>query len=177
MNTKMNTKTTTRQVRARALFAPLDAVAARRLGTAVAALLAADALVHAIWTTGVTWPAADRRGLSYGLLNADVPFTARVLLPLCALLTTAAAGVYAYAHTLGGPLLRRASRLVTAAVAGGLTVRALAGVGWVAGIGSQTDTPFYWLNLLLYTPVCVGFGYAAARLAAGARAASGAVAG
>ncbi|MDI2126508.1 DUF3995 domain-containing protein [Yinghuangia seranimata] len=141
----------------------------RRAGTAVAALLAADALLHAAWATGLTWPAGDATALSYAVLNADVPFTPRVLLPLCAVLTTAAAGVYAHAHELGSPAARRGARLVTAAVATGLTVRATVGVGWALGVGVDTDSAFYRLNLLLYTPMCVGFGYAAARLAAAGR--------
>lgn len=141
---------------------PLPADSARRLGAAVSALLAADAALHAFWATGVTWwPASDRRGLSYALLNADVPFTPTVLLPLCALLTTGAAGVWGHARGLGG----RATRLTTAAVAAGLTVRALVGVVWATGIGSRVDTPFYWLNLLVYTPLCLTFGWAATRLA------------
>jgi hypothetical protein len=159
------------------LGAPLDAIYARRLGTAVAGLLAADAVVHAVWTTGVTWPAGDARALSFAVLNADVPFTPRVLLPLCALLVTAASGVYGYAVVARRPLVRKAGRLMTAAVAAGLAVRALTGVAWACGVGSDVDTPFYWLNLLVYTPLCLGFGYAAARLAAGVRSAAGAQAG
>lgn len=146
---------------------PLTAAIARRRGTAVAALLAGDALVHAAWATGLTWPAETAKGLSYAVLNSDVPFTPPVLLPLCVLLSTAAAGVYAHSRRLGrSTRARRAARLVTAAVAGGLTVRALAGVTWIAGIGAEMDTPFYCLNLLLYTPLCAVFGYAAIRLAA-----------
>ncbi|MCF2531998.1 DUF3995 domain-containing protein [Yinghuangia soli] len=148
------------------VFAPLAAATARRLGTAVAALLTADAVLHAFWATGATWPAETTEGLSYGLLNADVPFTPPILLPLCAVLGTAALGVFAYSRSLGGPFVRSAARLATAGVAAGMTVRALAGVGWAFGIGADSDTTFYWLNLALYTPVCVGFGYAAARLAA-----------
>lgn len=145
---------------------PLRAATARRFGTAVAALLAGDAVVHAIWATGLRWPADSAEGLSYAVLNADVPFTPRVLLPLCALLGTAAACVYAHAHHVGGRRMRTAARLGTAAVAGGLTLRATVGAAWIAGVGAKMDTPFYWLNLGLYTPLCVGFGYAAVRLAA-----------
>ncbi|GCD94682.1 DUF3995 domain-containing protein [Embleya hyalina] len=139
-----------------------SAIAARRRkGTAVAALLAGDALVHAFWATGATWPADSTEALSQGLLNADVPFTPRVLLPLCALLTTAAVGIYAHSRGRGG----RLAALVTAAVATGLTVRAGAGVVWAFGVGADPGSTFHRLNLAVYTPVCVGFGYAAARVA------------
>lgn len=147
------------------VFAPWHASTARRAGTAVAALLAGDALVHAFWTTGATWPADSAKGLSHAVLNADVPFTPRVLLPLCALLTTAAACVYAHSHRVGGRRIRAAARLGTAAVAGGLSLRAAVGAVWITGVGVDMEAPFYWLNLVLYTPMCVGFGYAAMRLA------------
>ncbi|MFI1581685.1 DUF3995 domain-containing protein [Embleya sp. NPDC020630] len=137
------------------------ASARRRKGTAVAALLAGDALVHAFWATGATWPAGSTEALSQGLLNADVPFTPRVLLPLCTLLTTAAVGIHAHSRGRGG----RLTALVSAAVATGLTVRAGAGVVWAFGVGADQGSTFYRLNLAVYTPVCVGFGYAAARVA------------
>ncbi|WP_331766860.1 DUF3995 domain-containing protein [Embleya sp. NBC_00896] len=133
----------------------------KRAGTAIAALLAADALAHAFWATGATWPADSTATLSQGLLNADVPFTPRVLLPLCALLTTAAVGVFAHSRGRGG----RLTALVTGAVAAGFAVRGAVGVVWVLGIGADTGSTFYRLNLLVYTPICLGFGYAAARLA------------
>lgn len=149
----------------RALFAPLGESGRRRAGRAVAVLLGADAVLHAVWATGVTWPAGDARALSYGLLNADVPFTPGVLLPLVGVLGAAAAGVCAFACGWGGPRVRGLTHLVTVAVAAGLGVRAIAGVVWVFGVGADPGGVFYRLNLLLYTPVCVGFGWAAARLA------------
>ncbi|MFI6977440.1 DUF3995 domain-containing protein [Embleya sp. NPDC050154] len=133
----------------------------RRAGTAVAALLTADALLHAFWAAGPTWPADSTEALSQGLLNADVPFTPRVLLPLCALLGTGAVGVYAHSRDRGG----RTTALITAAVAAGLAVRATVGVVWALGIGTDPGSTFHRLNLIVYTPVCVAFGYAAARLA------------
>ncbi|OPC78925.1 hypothetical protein B4N89_32940 [Embleya scabrispora] len=148
-----------------ATAAPATAASAtaarRRKGTAVAALLAGDALVHAFWATGATWPADSTEALSQGLLNADVPFTPRVLLPLWALLTTAAVGIYAHSRGRGG----RLTALVTVAVATGLTVRAGAGVIWALGVGADPGSTFYRLNLAVYTPVCVVFGYTAARVA------------
>ncbi|MYS87447.1 DUF3995 domain-containing protein [Streptomyces sp. SID5474] len=136
-------------------------VTGRRAGTAVAALLTADALLHALWATGSTWPAGSTEALSQGLLNADVPFTPRTLLPLCALLGTGAVGVFAHSRGRGG----RVGALITAAVAAGLAVRSTAGVVWAVGIGTDPGSTFHRLNLAVYTPVCLAFGYAAARVA------------
>lgn len=138
----------------------------RRTGRALAALLAADGLVHLYWATGLTWPAPDERTLSLAVLGSEVSFGPPVVLPLAALTLTGAAAVLAHAEGRGsGPVLR-AARLVTAAVAAGLAVRGLAGLGWAAGLlDSPADGPFRTLNLALYTPACLGFGWAAARLA------------
>ncbi|MFJ8012676.1 DUF3995 domain-containing protein [Streptomyces sp. NPDC096339] len=133
----------------------------RRYGSAVAGVLAFDGLVHLYWATGATWPAADARALSLAVLGMEAPFTPRVVVPLAALLLTGAGAVLAYSRGRGG----RVARLVTGAVAGGLAVRGLAGVGWVAGlVAGPADGPFHTLNLLLYTPVCLGLAWAAARL-------------
>lgn len=246
----------------------------RRTGRALAALLAADGLIHLYWATGLTWPAPDERTLSLAVLGSEVSFGPAVVLPLAALTLTASAAVLAHTHgggtgparpdaphrgsgphrtgrphrdgnpsredgphrdsrplqdgsphpdgsplldggphrdstphpggsrlpdgrplLDGGPhqrsapvredgprrdrrpirdgsphpdrsLLLRTARLVTAAVAAGLALRGLAGVGWAAGLlDSPTEGPFRVLNLALYTPVCLGFGWAAARLA------------
>ncbi|WP_329381119.1 DUF3995 domain-containing protein [Streptomyces sp. NBC_01351] len=132
-----------------------------RLAAAVAGVLAIDGAVHLYWATGAVWPAADARALSFAVLGLEAPFTPRVVIPLAALLLTGAGAVLAYARGRGG----RVARLVTGAVAAGLAVRGLAGVGWVAGVlESPADGPFYVLNLLLYTPVCLGLAWAAARL-------------
>ncbi|WP_330297929.1 DUF3995 domain-containing protein [Streptomyces sp. NBC_00503] len=135
----------------------------RRSGTALAALLAVDGLAHLYWATGRTWPAVDERALSLAVLGMQgVSFAPPVVLPLAALTLTGAAAVLAHAHGRGG----RPTRLVTAAVATGLAVRGLAGLGWAAGLlDTPPDSPFATLNLALYTPACLGFGWAAARLA------------
>ncbi|MET9853945.1 DUF3995 domain-containing protein [Streptomyces sp. NPDC006450] len=138
----------------------------RRTGRALAALLAADGLVHLYWATGLTWPAADERTLSLAVLGSEVSFGPPVVLPLAALTLTGAAAVLAHAHGRGSGPVRRAARLATAAVAAGLAVRGLAGLGWAAGLlDSPADGPFRALNLALYTPACLGFGWAAVRLA------------
>ncbi|GLX37912.1 hypothetical protein Sros01_39850 [Streptomyces roseochromogenus] len=134
----------------------------RRTGVALAGLLAADGLVHLYWATGATWPAPDERTLSLAVLGTEVSFGPPVVLPLAALTLTAGAGVLAHGYGRGG----RAARAVTAAVAAGLAVRGLAGLGWAAGLlPSPPGSPFHALNLALYTPACLGFGWAAARLA------------
>ncbi|MEW1909705.1 DUF3995 domain-containing protein [Kitasatospora sp. NPDC085895] len=137
----------------------------QRTGTAVAALLAADAALHLYWATGLTWPAADSRALSQAVLNADVPFTPPVVLPLAALLLAAAAAVLARAHGLGGPRTARLCRLATAAVAAGLLLRGAAGIVWACGPGTDPGSAFRLLDQVLYTPLCLGFGAAAARAA------------
>ncbi|MCY0920656.1 MULTISPECIES: DUF3995 domain-containing protein [unclassified Streptomyces] len=132
-----------------------------RTGTALAALLTVDGLAHLYWATGATWPAADERTLSLAVLGTEVSFGPPVVLPLAALTLTGAAAVLAHSRSRGGP----ATRLVTAAVAAGLAVRGLAGLGWATGLLAGPDGPFRTLNLALYTPACLGFGWAAARLA------------
>ncbi|OKI43596.1 hypothetical protein A6A28_20400 [Streptomyces sp. CB03578] len=133
----------------------------RRTGVVVAAVLAADGLAHLYWATGLTWPAASERALSLAVIGLEVSFAPRVVLPLAALTLTAAGAVLAHAHGRGG----RPARLVTGAVAGGLVVRGLAGLGWAAGLLGSPAGPFRALNIAVYTPVCLGLGWAAARLA------------
>ncbi|MEU9087855.1 DUF3995 domain-containing protein [Streptomyces sp. NPDC048357] len=146
MKTETETETTTR----------------RRAGDAVAALLAADGLLHLYWATGATWPAADERALSLAVLGLETSFGPQVVLPLAAVTLAGATAVLAHSRGRGG----RITRAVTAAVATGLAVRGLAGLGWAAGLlDSPAGSPFHSLNLALYTPACLVFGWAAARLA------------
>ncbi|MFG2879301.1 DUF3995 domain-containing protein [Streptomyces sp. NPDC048337] len=133
-----------------------------RTGLALAGLLAADGLVHLYWATGATWPAADARALSLAVLGIETSFAPATVLPLAALTLAGAAAVLAHSRGRGGLV----TRAVTGAVAAGMGVRALAGLGWVAGVlDSPAGSAFYALNLALYTPACLGFGWAAARLA------------
>jgi hypothetical protein len=133
---------------------PMPRPLAKAAATAVAAVLAFDGTLHLYWSTGSTWPAADRKSLSYAVLGSDVPFTPPVLLPLAALLFSAAAVVVLRART------GRRWRLLqygTLAVGGGLTVRALAGLGWMAGMHTDAGdgSAFHRLNAFAYTPLCV----------------------
>ncbi|NUP03713.1 MAG: DUF3995 domain-containing protein [Nonomuraea sp.] len=119
-----------------------------RLGTSVAAVLLLDALTHLFW---LVRPAADPRALSLAVLNFEVPFTVRVLLPLILLLSVAAVSVAAASRNRGG----RPARLVTLAVGAGVLVRGELGLAWALGFGTDAGTPFHWLNLFLYTPLCL----------------------
>ena len=128
----------------------------RRLGAAVAGVLATDAMIHLYWATGATWPASDERALSFAVLNLDVPFTPRVLLPLVTLLLTAATIVVLGSRAAGLPTwLAWLARAGTTIVALGIAARAAAGLVWATGLGVDTPGPFLWLNRLLYTPLCI----------------------
>ncbi|MEU9718381.1 DUF3995 domain-containing protein [Streptomyces sp. NPDC047976] len=140
----------------------MNLTARRRAALAVAGLLGADGLVHLYWATGATWPAPDERALSLAVLGLETSFGPPVVLPLAALTLTAGAAVLAHGYGRGG----RLTRAVAGAVAAGLAVRGLAGLGWAAGLlDSPPEGPFHALNLAVYTPACLGFGWAAARLA------------
>lgn len=119
----------------------------------VAAVLLLDAFLHLFW---LVRPAADPRALSLAVLNFDTPFTARVLLPLIVVLTVAALSTIAVSLGRGG----RLAKAVTLALGAGLLARAELGLAWAFGLGTDTGTPLYWLNLLLYTPLCVALAFA-----------------
>ncbi|MFD7866219.1 DUF3995 domain-containing protein [Streptomyces sp. NPDC059783] len=142
----------------------------RAAARTVAAVLGGDAALHLLWSTGSTWPAGDAASLSYAVLGIDAPFTPPVVLPLAAALLGGAALVTARArlgrgHRLG-PLLQAG----TLAVAGGTALRALAGIGWAAGLRTGLDPgagpTFHLLNWTLYTPLCLLLAAAALRVAA-----------
>ncbi|MBB5079476.1 DUF3995 domain-containing protein [Nonomuraea endophytica] len=117
-----------------------------RLAAFVATILGVDALAHLYWLIA---PASDPRALSMAVLNMDVPFTPRILLPLILLLTAAATAIVAVSRGRGG----WPAKSVVLALFAGLLVRGLLGLVWAFGLG--TGTLFYWLNLVLYTPVCL----------------------
>jgi hypothetical protein len=132
--------------------------ARKRAGIVVAAVLGVDCVMHIFWaTTGSPWPATSGKSLSRGLLNADSAFRPGVLFPLAAILLVATLMVLMRA----GVLRRFAAvpawlpQLVTIGTGAAVLVRAIAGVVWIAGIDASTATPFYWLNLALYTPACL----------------------
>lgn len=134
-----------------------DATDRTRAATALAGVLGFDALLHLYWATGSTWPANNEKALSYAVLGVEAPFSPPVVLPLATLLLCASGIVLA-----GARRRHRLLRLGTLAVAAGLSLRAVAGVYWL--ITKDTGSAFYWLNLVLYTPLCVLLGAAALRV-------------
>jgi ABC-type uncharacterized transport system permease subunit len=132
-----------------------------------AAVLGLDALLHVYWMTGRTWPARDVAALSQGLLNADVPFTPRVLAPLVLVLAAGAVAVPARAGMILTGVPGWIPAAGTVAVAAGVTLRAGAGVVWALGVGARRDSAFYRLNLAVYTPLCFVLTAATLRVALG----------
>ena len=122
-----------------------------------ATILGIDAVVHVYWLTGQTWPARDTRTLSRVVLNADVPFTPRVLTPLALILAGAATTILVRADVTGALawLPSWIPTVGTITVAAGAFLRACAGVVWALGIGSRKGTMFHTLNIAAYTPICV----------------------
>lgn len=116
----------------------------RRLVAGVHGLLA---VLHVYWATGATWPAPNERALSLAVLGGPANFSPAVVLPLAALHTVLALAILTSNRY-------KLSRLVVAGLAAGLAARATAGLVWITGVG-ETTTAFHWLNLLLYTPLCI----------------------
>ncbi|MFG2298886.1 alpha/beta fold hydrolase [Streptomyces sp. NPDC048603] len=130
-----------------------------RAGRALAGLFAVDGLVHLYWATGLTWPAPDERALSLAVLGGVVSFAPRVVLPLALLGLVTAVTLYARGRGRGGWFGAVAAWAVTA----GLFARGLLGLVWAFGAGDPfAGAAFHWLNLFLYTPLCLGFGWVAA---------------
>jgi 4,5:9,10-diseco-3-hydroxy-5,9,17-trioxoandrosta-1(10),2-diene-4-oate hydrolase len=125
----------------------------KRSGGLLAAVLGIDALLHLYLATGLRWPAADTRHLSIALLGMQIPFNAGLLLGLAAMLIAASVLVQLARRIRHGPLSRLAN-LATAAVTAGVLTRGLLGVLWVLPLGFESPS-FHWLNLLLYTPICL----------------------
>ena len=123
----------------------------RTKAAVVAGVLAVDAAIHLYWATGATWPARSPEALSQAVLNARVPFTPVVLVPLAGVLLSASGLLLARANGRGG----RLGALGSGAVGAGVALRGAAGLVWATGAGTDTGAPFYWLNLLGYTPACL----------------------
>ncbi|WP_433140616.1 DUF3995 domain-containing protein [Actinomadura nitritigenes] len=132
-----------------------------------AAVLGLDAALHVYWMTGRTWPARDVTTLSLGLLNADVPFTPRVLAPLVLVLAAGAIAVPARAGMILTGVPGWIPAAGTVAVAAGVALRAGAGVVWALGVGARRESAFYRLNLAVYTPLCFVLTAATVRVALG----------
>lgn len=131
----------------------------------IATVLTVDGVIHCYWATGAIWPARTPDSLSRAVLNIGGTFTPQVVLPIAALLWVASGLVLARSRGRGG----RLAALGSAAVGAGLTLRGIAGLVWVTGMGSSPHTTFYWLNLLLYTPTCLTLAPLALAVARGDR--------
>jgi len=110
------------------------------------------------WATGSIWPAPDPKTLSLAVLNANFSFAPRITVPLACLSLCGALLTLARVRRLGklgrripAPVLQLGMLVVAAA----LLARGVLGIGWVLGLGAHPNTPFYWLNLLVYTPACL----------------------
>ncbi|MFJ9770440.1 DUF3995 domain-containing protein [Kitasatospora sp. NPDC101157] len=137
--------------------------------TAVGAVLAVDGLVHLYWATGRTWPVDGTTRLSQLVLNTQVPFTPQGLVPLAGMLFSGATLVLVRGGrlpALGRRLPALLPRWGSRAVACGLLARGAVGLVWVTGSWADPGDTFYWLNLLLYTPLCLVLGRAARQVAA-----------
>ena len=140
----------------------LDERRKERAGMLVAAVLAADGLLHAYWTTGAIWPAHDARSLSQAVLNTDIPFKPTVVGPLACLLLLAALTALARVHRLGALGRRIPDRLLQFGIlliAAGLLIRGVAGIGMA--LRGDVSPLFYRLNVVLYTPACLALFVAA----------------
>lgn len=129
-----------------------------RAGVVVGTFLLVDSLVNLYWATGSIWPASDPKTLSLAVLNANYSFAPQITIPLACLSLCGALVTLARVHRLGklgrlipASLLQVGILVVTSA----LLVRGVVGIGWVLGLGANPKTPFYWLNLLIYTPACL----------------------
>lgn len=120
----------------------------------IAAVLFVDGLIHLCWATGWTWPAGDARSLSLALLGIDVPFRPALLLTLAATLWAGAAVVLVRARRGRAGLIGHLAQAGTAVFTMGVALRALVGCWWMFTPNSLPAS-FYWLNFLLYTPLCL----------------------
>lgn len=91
--------------------------------------------------------------MSYAVLGGEVSFAPRVVLPLAAFHLLAAAAVLRADRAQPGRG-RTIARLVVLALVAGLAARTVLGVVWAFGAGDG-GRAFFWLNLLLYTPLCL----------------------
>lgn len=136
----------------------------RRLGVGIAAVLLVDVCCHLYWATGLTWPAPDEFSLSVAVLGFGVYFRPTLLLGLALLLTAGAAVVLARGY-LGrrhrfGPLWQLGAATVTA----GTLLLGLLGLVWAVPAAGYVPAGFYWTNILVYTPLCLGLAVAGFRL-------------
>ncbi|MDN5915196.1 MAG: alpha/beta fold hydrolase [Pseudonocardia sp.] len=119
-------------------------------------MLLCDAAAHLYWSTGAVWPASDTYDLSRAVLGFGSDFRPGLVLPIAALLTAAAGLVLARGWLGREHRFGWLWQLATLGVTAGVLTRGLLGVLWCVPSLGHTSSPFYWLNLLLYTPMCLG---------------------
>ena len=117
----------------------------------VAAVLLVDAGLHVWWSIGSVWSANGPDSLSVAVLGLQLPAGPGVLMSLAGLLSVAAVVVALRARSRPGGSWHRVWGVATAVVLAGLLLRASLGVVWLFG---YSPPRFFWLNALLYTPVC-----------------------
>lgn len=118
------------------------------------AVLAAIAVLHALWAAGAAWPAGDRRQLADAVAGTeDMP-------PPGACLAVAVALSAAAALVAGAGGQRRPVRLARTGVAVGLLVRGVAGVTGATGllVPWAPSASFQALDRRWYGPLCLGLG-------------------
>ncbi|MFI0350172.1 alpha/beta fold hydrolase [Actinomadura sp. 9N407] len=130
----------------------------------MATVLLGDAAFHAYWATGAVWPADDTYDLSRAVLGFGSDFRPGLVLPLAALLTVAAGLVLARGRLGREHRLGWLWQLGTLGVTAGLLTRGLLGVLWCVPALGHTPGVFYWMNILVYTPMCLGLAGCGLRL-------------
>lgn len=117
----------------------------------MAIVLLLDAGLCVWWSIGTVWSANGPGSLSVAVLGLQVPLRPGALLSLAALLSGAAVVVVLRARSRPGGYWHRVWGAGTVVLLAGLLLRALLGVAWLFG---YLPPLFFWLNALVYTPVC-----------------------
>ncbi|TDC92501.1 alpha/beta fold hydrolase [Actinomadura sp. 7K507] len=130
----------------------------------MASVLLCDAAVHVYWATGAVWPADDSYDLSRAVLGFGSDFRPGLVLPLAGLLIVAAGLVLARGRLGRAHRLGWLWQLGTLAITAGLLTRGLLGLLWCVPALGHTPGVFYWMNLLVYTPMCLGLAGCGLRL-------------
>lgn len=117
-------------------------------------MLALDGMFHAIWATGFTWPAADQHHLSLAVMGFATSFAPSTVIPLALVLWTAAGLVLLRGRLGREHRFSRALQLAAAAVTAGVATRGALGLLWLLGGLDGPKAPFFWLNALIYVPLC-----------------------
>ncbi len=136
-------------------------------GTVAAAVLGGIGVLHLAWALGSTFPSSDAKSLARAVVGGSTFPSADASATVAALLGIASTLVVARARPLT-PLGRRAPGVLTRpGVLGVALVLGLRGAGGiVAGVLGvpRTAASFRVLNLVIYSPLCLGLGAAIVRM-------------